>query len=246
MSQRGSVHLARRGRAGCDHAEGYMELDHIFVLTTADTPELTALLALGLVPTYRREHRGQGTANVCFCFDNAFLELLWVTSPHETESPSVARMQLGRRGAWRQTGASPFGLAWRVDPGANPGIATWSCAPPYLPAGVAIEVAEDSDDVRQPLMFSFPGARAPREWPSARRGTLQQGAGYERLEVTSLALTRGCVPSPSLRRLAAAIGMSVETSATPTTEIELRLHGHAEVPERRLRFPGPTLVNSSR
>ena len=91
-----------------------MELDHLFFLTTAAAPELAALNALGLTPTYRRTHAGQGTSNVCYAFANAFLEVLWVTDVAEAQSAPVARLQLDRRSAWTTAGTSPFGIAWRA------------------------------------------------------------------------------------------------------------------------------------
>ncbi len=64
-----------------------LSLCHVFVFVKPGAPEATGLYAAGMVESYRRRHPGQGTANVCFCFDNAFLELLWVTSEAEVTSP---------------------------------------------------------------------------------------------------------------------------------------------------------------
>ena len=44
-------------------------------------PELTRLTDAGLRESFRRDHPGQGTTNVCCCFDNAYLELLWLHDP---------------------------------------------------------------------------------------------------------------------------------------------------------------------
>lgn len=48
-----------------------LELDHIFVFIRPDGPEAARLEAIGLVESYRRDHPGQGTSNVCYCFENA-------------------------------------------------------------------------------------------------------------------------------------------------------------------------------
>lgn len=193
-----------------------MELDHLFFLTTPSAPEIGKLEALGLMPTYRREHVGQGTANACYCFENAFLEVLWVTSDTDARSAAVARMQLAERAQWRTTGASPFGIAWR-DTG-DVRVPTWACTPPYLPAGVAIDVATASDDLAQPLLFTFPGARAPREWPDARRGSLQAAGSFRQLELRTIWLPPGVQPSDTLRSVTAAMRATFEVS---------RGHGHA-------------------
>jgi Glyoxalase-like domain len=71
-----------------------MEIDHIFMFIEPDGPELNQLKSLGLVETYRREHPGQGTANACFCFDNMFVELLWMVDPTEALSTLIVRTDL--------------------------------------------------------------------------------------------------------------------------------------------------------
>ncbi|MEO1271293.1 MAG: hypothetical protein AAFX99_24640, partial [Myxococcota bacterium] len=68
----------------------------------------------GLVETYRRAHPGQGTANVCYALDNAFLELLWVVDLDEALSPAIRRTGLALRSEWKRHGISPFGIAWRL------------------------------------------------------------------------------------------------------------------------------------
>ena len=111
-----------------------LELDHIFVHVQPAGPEAERLEALGLVESYRRTHPGQGTSNICYCFDNAFLELLWLIDEAEALSPAIARTQLAERSHWRASGASPFGLALRrqSDETVLP-FPTWGYRPP-LPA----------------------------------------------------------------------------------------------------------------
>jgi Glyoxalase-like domain len=214
-----------------------VELDHLFIVTTPDAPEGRRLEALGLTPTYRRAHVGQGTANVCYCFENAFLEVLWITSEAEARSASVARMQLSQRAQWRTSKTNPFGIAWRgATTGAHP-IPTWSCTPPYLPAGVAIDVATESDDLTQPLMFSFPGARPPREWPDARRGTLQTAGGFTRLALSKLWLPAAGKPSDTLRRIAAFSDASIGVGETDAYGLDITLVRHGSEPGLQLRLP---------
>jgi hypothetical protein len=181
-----------------------MELDHVFVLIEPGGPELTYLRSLGLTETYRRKHPGQGTENICFCFDNLFLECLWITSPDEATSDPIARTGLYERSQWHTRFTSPFGLAWRDSPATPPiDIATWPFRPPYLPPGMTIAVATDSDDPRQPMMFKSPGSTPPRSWPPEKRGALQDHAGFT--EITSVVLHQPSTapPSPALLTLAA-------------------------------------------
>lgn len=52
------------------------ELDHVFFAATdADAAE-KVLAEFGIAFTDHRVHRGQGTANACALFENAYFELL--------------------------------------------------------------------------------------------------------------------------------------------------------------------------
>jgi hypothetical protein len=214
-----------------------VELDHIFLLTTPAAPEIGMLEAIGLTPTYRREHVGQGTANVCYCFENAFLEVLWVTSVTEARSAPVARMQLSERAQWRTSLTSPFGIAWRGATSGATTTPTWQCTPPYLPAGVAIDVATDSDDLAQPLMFTFPGSRAPREWPESRRGGLQAARGFTRIELSKVWLPPDVRPSATLRQLAAACQAPIDVGQTRGHGLDITLTRRSAPAALQLRFP---------
>lgn len=200
-----------------------MELDHLFFMTRVEGPEVATLEALGLTPTYRRVHVGQGTANVCYCFENAYLELLWVTDEAEARSPLIAPMQLAERAHWRVNGANPFGFAWRPTSREEAGPRSWRYEPPYLPAGLAIEVAEASDALEQPMMFTFPGASAPREWPKERRGALQAASGYERLTLQTIWLPSHVKASSALQQLVAGMGAELAVAADDQYAVDIRL-----------------------
>jgi hypothetical protein len=154
-----------------------LAIDHVFLFVQPDGPELDALRRLGLTETYRRAHPGQGTANVCFAFDNLFLELLWLTNAAEARNPAIARTRLWERSQWRKQGACPFGIAVRGQL-AGAGLPTWDYRPPYLPEGLSIPVATASDDPALPMVFISPGTEGPVDWPEARRGQLQWPAGF--------------------------------------------------------------------
>ncbi len=137
-------------------------IDHAFVFVAPGAPEASALESLGLRESFRRHHPGQGTANLCFCFDNAYLELLWLEDAAEADSCALNRSAWAARAAWRDGGASPFGLALRSDdPEAILPVPAWNYAAPFLPAGQVIPVALASDDPRQPLLFRSPGGARP-------------------------------------------------------------------------------------
>lgn len=178
-----------------------VELDHLFLLVEPDGPEVSDLSAQGFQETYRREHPGQGTSNACFAFENLFLEFLWVTNESDLKSPAIVRTCLWERSQWKIMPACPFGFALRGSLAAL-GVESWLYRPPYLeeilPEGSGIEVALDSEDPNQPLVFSFPGSKAPCEWPEARRGTLQRQAGWSRVEGVKLVHPEVWAPGNSM------------------------------------------------
>ncbi len=182
-----------------------MQLDHVFFFVR-DLEAAEALgRSLGLAETYRRNHVGQGTANICYCFENAFLELLFLTDRSEAESPAIARAGLAQRASWRELGTCPIGIAWRLDrQDAPPSFATWQFRPPYLLDTMHIPVAVESDDPAVPLLFQSPGHAPPLEWQAERRGKLQEAAGFRRISKVLLTSPSGFVPGAALKEVMAA------------------------------------------
>lgn len=185
-----------------------LELDHVFVFCTPGDGLEERMKAQGLVESYRRRHPGQGTQNVCFCFDNAFVELLWVNDEAEIRSPLVARTALFERSRHVILGTCPFGIAWR----GGAAITTWPYGPPYLPPSIAIDIALDSDDPRQPMMFRSPGDSPPLSWPPERRGDLQRGAGFQSVRIRELVMPAAIMPSAALRDLQRKLGFATSSS----------------------------------
>jgi hypothetical protein len=169
-----------------------LELDHLFVFVEPEDAApggrvFETLKALGLEPSFRRRHVGQGTANLCYAFDNAYLELLHVLDVEELNASPLGRAALADRAAWRKTGASPFGIASRG--GALPGE-SWSYRSPDFPPGVSIAVSAESDDAGVPFVFSSPGKAPPSEWSDGRAGRRQTAAGFTRLSIERLTLPK--------------------------------------------------------
>lgn len=176
-----------------------LALCHVFVFVEPEAPEAKQLDDLGLRENCRRDHPGQGTANVCYCFDNAYLELLWVTDQAAVSSPIISRTGLAERADWQNNGANPFGIALRgINPAPYP---TWDYTPPYLPDGVSIPVALSSDDPSQPLLFMSPGNARPDQWKDGRAGERQHAAGLREITALELTLAQGVAPSQNLRTL---------------------------------------------
>lgn len=184
-------------------AQGQLEIDHVFVFTEpAAVQEIERLNAAGLVQSNRRRHVGQGTANACYCFDNAYLELLWAVDDAELAAPAVARTRLGERSRWPKTGASPFGLAVRRKDGGTLPFETWPYEAPFLPAGLSLPVAVASDDPAQPMLFQSPGTARPDQWANGRAGDRQTSARLAEITSVELAFPAGTEPADAFKRLA--------------------------------------------
>ena len=96
-------------------------------------------------------------------------------------------------------------LVWRGDgprQALRPRSPTWEFTPPYLPEGMSIAVATDSDDLRQPMMFESPGSTSPIEWPMEKRGALQHSAGLGAVTEIRLRMPADARPSRALMTLA--------------------------------------------
>src|SRR5262245_21644096 len=135
-----------------------LEIDHVFVCTD-DAPEGERVLAdFGLRFGRYAVHDGQGTANACACFDNAYLELLWRRDADELQSERVRPLGLWERIRWRHTGASPFGIGFRASDDAA-ALETWPYEAAYRPEPIPIVTPRDA--WHEPLLFLAPSSGAP-------------------------------------------------------------------------------------
>jgi hypothetical protein len=168
-----------------------IELDHLFICTSAGAPEADHLVQLGLIEGAPNRHPGQGTACRRFFFRNAYLELLWVAAPAEAQSGPVRRTGLWERWSRRGRGASPFGVCLRpvqrgVDEAPFP---VWAYQPPYLPDPLVIQMGANSAVVTEPLLCFLTFGRRPDSGEAPSRQPLEHAAGLQ-------AITRAHVSSP--------------------------------------------------
>jgi hypothetical protein len=205
-----------------------MQIDHVFVAVEGDVPD-SALAPL--VPSFRRVHAGQGTANVCYCFDNAYLEILWPIDAAELASGVVSRTRLADRARWRKNGASPLGIGLRDIQDELP-FATWTYRMPGLPEGTGIAVAVDSDDPRQPFIFASPGTARPDAWTDGLAGERQSAAGLA--EIVGVEL-EGQRAGPAIRALEEARVLTFRNADQP--RMVLTLSRRDGGPRRRLSLP---------
>jgi hypothetical protein len=146
-------------------------LDHVFVAVDGPGAAADRLRAVGFAEGPTRDHPGQGTASRGVFFENAYLELIWLTDAEEAASELVRRTRLLERTSGGG-GACPFGIALRgIEGDAPPPFATWAYRPPYVPEGTSIPVGLNSEVQREPLLFVLPW-RTEAAWapPEHRNG----------------------------------------------------------------------------
>jgi hypothetical protein len=85
-------------------------LDHAFFLVDDLAGAAGRLEADGWVLDSGRRHAGQGTRNRRLRWRERFFELLWL---HDEAQARANALRLDRRAHWRDTDASPVGLALR-------------------------------------------------------------------------------------------------------------------------------------
>lgn len=186
-------------------------IDHVYVFGDPAGPELPALAALGLAPDLHRRHVGQGTANACFGFADGYLELLWLVDEQEARDPLVKPLGLHERARWRETGASPLGIAVRPSVrGGQPPFPAWDYRPSYVPDDMTILMACNSGVLGEPLLFQI-------DRPFATFGQNQR-LRHRRLQRVTVTV-RDLAPMSLLRELSVP-GLCLRDGTAPLLELE--------------------------
>jgi hypothetical protein len=130
------------------------ELDHVFFATEDIEEAVNFLQASGVEFDRSGSHPGQGTANSCAILENGFVEILGPTRRNELTSELVRPLGLEERIRWKETGACPFGLCFRVmgDAASLP-FSTWGYAARYLPAGKTSPIVTPAGALHEPMVF---------------------------------------------------------------------------------------------
>ncbi len=142
-----------------------LELDHIFLAVPGPEVGSPAFEEAGFLFSAPNPHPGQGTMSRGILFENAYLELIWLTDPEEADSPPIRRTRLRER-MDSSAGACPFGIGMRgsADGSVHLPFDTWDYRPPYLPEGIAFRMAVSSENLDEPLVFFLPWLSSPT-WP---------------------------------------------------------------------------------
>jgi Glyoxalase-like domain len=179
-----------------------LELDHLFIFTSVGAREVEQLLKFGLSEGERNTHPGQGTACRRFFFHNAYLEFLWMHDEQEATNAWVRPLGFVERCRYQMTGASPFGLIYRPSATAEPvelPFRTWALRPPYLPEGSKLDVAENSAETTEPLLFYMSFGRRPDDYLPERRHPLEHAAGFKEITGVRITLPGGQPSSKALQ-----------------------------------------------
>lgn len=170
-------------------------LDHVFVCCSVGGEEAARLARLGLTEGSANTHPGQGTACRRFFFENAYIELFWVTDPQEAQGELARPTRLWERWSRRQADACPFAVILRPSGGVerDPPFTTWAYRPPYLPPPLAIDVAEDTT-LAEPALFYIRFARPPSP-------PIAHGPGLRRISGVDIGLPGHGPRSVAVRQL---------------------------------------------
>lgn len=178
-----------------------LELDHVYIVVPpGGAKAIEALRESGItVDTEVIRHEGQGTASVSALFENAYLELLWVDSSVAVDSahePDIAAFR--RAAAWRETGASPFGIGLHLLSGHPSDLRVPYHLLPISGTQMSYILLRETDDSLAPDVFVVPASRAGTSWLGRYRQrhpeSFVHSAQHKRI-------TRVSVPGP--RRFAA-------------------------------------------
>jgi hypothetical protein len=194
-----------------------MKIDHVFICVDDPPAAERALADFGVQFGRRAVHVGQGTANACAMFDDAYLELLWRHDDRELASEVVRPLGLGERMRWRETGASPFGVALRPGEEGIP-VETWPYFAPYLPAGAHLPIVTPPHAWREPEVF-FMTLPLPSPLPPERRPVAHRGA-HRRVTRVTVSGPRLSSCSPGLAALAGLGVFAVSEAAAHLLELE--------------------------
>lgn len=138
---------------GVTQASGQdLEVDHVFIMTSARAPAMEALAAAGFsVRPDSGVHEGIGTASIGIAFANAYLELVWIVDSADfAKSPFGLAPRLST-----SPSGSPFGIGLRWA-GGQPNVLPFETRPyqaEWMLPGAATEIATWTGDVREPAVF---------------------------------------------------------------------------------------------
>lgn len=134
-----------------------MEIDHIFIFSTNRGKVADELVEFGFKEGSSRVHKGQGTMNRKFYFENFFLEILWVIDENEIKSETTAVTKLWERSQFQKNNYSPYGLCL-VNAIETDKLFEKSkiYQPNYFPKDMGISILTNHNNPQLPWTFRLP------------------------------------------------------------------------------------------
>jgi len=134
-----------------------MDIDHIFIFTNTEGKIADELISFGLTANESRVHKGQGTMNRTFSFENFFLEIAWVHNEQEIKSDLVKPTGLWQRAEYLKNSYSPFGLIIiNNDESDLLFVNAYKYQPEYFPIGMAFDIIQNDNQPDLPWTCRMP------------------------------------------------------------------------------------------
>jgi hypothetical protein len=201
------------------------EIDHIFILASEGAPEAQSLIDFGLTEGPNRIHKGQGTQNRCFFFNNVMLELLWVYDEQDAQNESTLPTTLWSRWENRNFEASAFGLCLRRAENKTNNVApfeSWKYQPELFPKPMYVSIAISVTNLEEPFIFYSPMGHRPDNGDYADEKLRQHTIGFK--ELTSIGLSNpNAINSDAFTALLE--HKIIKTNSILNSKIELQFDG---------------------
>jgi len=174
-----------------------MEIDHIFIFSNSKGKEADQLVKFGLIEGSNRIHKGQGTTNRKFYFENFFLEVLWVINEEEINESPAKETQLGKRANYKKNGFSRFGLCLLNTAETDElfeGAQIYQ--PNYFPPEMSIDILPNKENPKLPWTFRLPyrGGKKEMKEPRAHSNQIRKLTKVE-FEINELDLQSNFISS---------------------------------------------------
>jgi hypothetical protein len=122
-----------------------LDIDHIFIFTDTKGKIVDELVSFGLIANESRVHKGQGTTNRTFSFENFFLEIAWVHNELEIKSDLVRPTGLWQRAEFFKNNFSPFGLIIKNNEESDHLFENaYKYQPEYFPDGMTFDIIQNT------------------------------------------------------------------------------------------------------
>jgi len=209
-----------------------VELDHLFICTDVGAPAAEELVQFGLREGPPNQHPGQGTSCRRFAFQNAMLELLWVSNVKEAQSTQTRRTLLWDRWSDREGAASPFGICLRPAKSQHrkSPFPAWEYRPAYLPDPLVMCIGEARVEEPMWVYLGFMRRIQREQW------FIEHPIGIR--EMTSVALTCPASLHSAVARIV--VGLRVLTHREgPKSLLEIEFDGsrRKEIADFRPHLP---------